>query len=78
MMRRVKVIYIWLRYLVTYNSSRGMFPTSTSVQIDNIISIGPDFIKVSMKVDHRLIYSMVIQVNWMEQHEQGFDSMLIE
>ena len=37
-----------------------MFPTSTSVQIDNIISIGPDFIKVSMKVDDRLIFSMVI------------------
>ena len=35
-----------------------MFPTSTSVQID--ISIGPDFIKVSMKVDDRLIYNMVI------------------
>ena len=78
MMRRVKVIYIWLRYLVNYNSSRGMFPTSTSVQIDNIISIGPDFIKVSMKVDDRLIYSMVIKVNCVEQHEQGFDSMLIE
>ena len=60
MMRRVKVIYIWLRYLVNYNSSRGMFPISTSVQIDNIIIIGPDFIKVSMKVDDRLIYSMVI------------------
>ena len=60
MMRRVKVIYIWLRYLVNYNSSRGMFPTFTSVQIDNIISIGPDFIKVSMKVDDRLIYSMVM------------------
>ena len=60
MMRRVKVIYIWLRYLVNYNSIRGMFPISTSVQIDNIIIIGPDFIKVSMKVDDRLIYSMVI------------------
>ena len=46
--------------LVNYNSSTGMFPTSTSVQIDNIISIGPDFIKVSMKVDDRLIFSMVI------------------
>ena len=60
MMRRVKVIYIWLRYLVNYNSSRGMFPISTSVQIDNIIIIGPDFINVSMKVDDRFIYSMVI------------------
>ena len=62
MMSRVKVIYIWLRYLVNYNCSRRMFPTSTSVQLDNIISrsIGPDFIKVSMKVDDRLVYSMVI------------------
>ena len=59
MIGRVKVIYIWLHYLVNYNSSTGMFPTSTSVQIDNI-SIGPDFIKVSMKVDDRLIFSMVI------------------
>ena len=34
-----------------------MFPTSTSVQIDNI-SIGPDFIKVSMKVDDRNFYKI--------------------
>ena len=37
-----------------------MFPTYTSVHIDTIISIGPDIIKVSMKVDERLISSVVI------------------
>ena len=49
MMRPVKVIYLVM--LFTTAISRGMFPTSISVQYDKIVSTGHDFIKVSMKVD---------------------------